>query len=174
VCVESRRSVRPSAVPLAPPPPPPCAICILKTPGLDDFSPVSFLVSPQCLLRTSPRRPSQTQRLRKLVRFSSFSLYYLRLLTAAGFFDALPPSSVLFCIVESASFDEKEKNLNLKLDKHGLPLIPQPSDDPSDPLNWPQWLKIAILLQASTMALLGPFNQAVINPGKLPLSSRCH
>lgn len=52
-----------------------------------------------------------------------------------------------------------------KVDKHGLPLIPQPSSDPSDPLNFPQWLKIAILLQVSFLAGLGPLNQAVINPG---------
>lgn len=61
-----------------------------------------------------------------------------------------------------------------KLDKHGLPLIPQPSDDPSDPLNWPQWLKIAILLQVSAVALIGPLNQAVINPAYVPLAAKFH
>ena len=30
----------------------------------------------------------------------------------------------------------------LKLDKTGLPLSPQPSDDPADPLNWPLGLKV--------------------------------
>ncbi|KAJ6514980.1 MFS general substrate transporter [Mycena vitilis] len=54
----------------------------------------------------------------------------------------------------------------LKLDKTGLPLVPQPSDDASDPLNFPQWLKVAVLLQVSFLALLGPLNQATINPGK--------
>ncbi|CAK5269839.1 unnamed protein product [Mycena citricolor] len=58
----------------------------------------------------------------------------------------------------------------LKLDRHGLPLIPQPSSDPSDPLNWPMWLKIAILLQVSFLAGLGPLNQAVINPGAFGMS----
>ncbi|KAF7297188.1 MFS general substrate transporter [Mycena indigotica] len=61
-----------------------------------------------------------------------------------------------------------------KLDKHGLPLIPQPSNDPSDPLNFPQWLKIAILLQVSFLAGLGPLNQAVINPAYVPLSLHFH
>ncbi|EIM88380.1 MFS general substrate transporter [Stereum hirsutum FP-91666 SS1] len=51
----------------------------------------------------------------------------------------------------------------MKLDLHGMPLVPQPSDDPSDPLNFAQWLKIVILLQLSIMALLGPLNQAVIS-----------
>nr|GAT59083.1 MFS general substrate transporter [Mycena chlorophos] len=61
-----------------------------------------------------------------------------------------------------------------KLDKHGLPLIPQPSSDPSDPLNFPQWLKIAILLQVSFLVGLGPFNQAVINPAYVPLGIHFH
>ncbi|CAK5284455.1 unnamed protein product [Mycena citricolor] len=62
----------------------------------------------------------------------------------------------------------------LKLDRHGLPLIPQPSSDPSDPLNWPMWLKIAILLQVSFLAGLGPLNQAVINPAYVPLAAHFH
>ena len=66
---------------------------------------------------------------------------------------------------DSAYSDSKVEERGPKLDKHGLPLIPQPSEDPSDPLNWPQWLKIAILIQVSTLALLGPLNQGVVNPG---------
>jgi hypothetical protein len=34
---------------------------------------------------------------------------------------------------------QPDPNVNsgaLKVDKYGLPLIPQPSDDPADPLNW--------------------------------------
>ncbi|KAJ7134234.1 MFS general substrate transporter [Mycena epipterygia] len=61
-----------------------------------------------------------------------------------------------------------------KLDKYGLPLIPQPSSDPSDPLNFPQWLKIAVLLQVSFIAGLGPLNQAVINPAYVPLAAHFH
>ncbi|KAK6967127.1 MFS general substrate transporter [Favolaschia claudopus] len=63
---------------------------------------------------------------------------------------------------------------NLKLDTTGLPLIPQPSDDPSDPLNFPQWLKVAILLQVSFLALLGPLNQATVNPAFVPLAAHFH
>ena len=29
---------------------------------------------------------------------------------------------------------ESESNLNVKLDKHGFPLVPQPSDNKDDPL----------------------------------------
>ncbi|KAJ6460438.1 MFS general substrate transporter [Mycena vulgaris] len=62
----------------------------------------------------------------------------------------------------------------LKLDRHGLALIPQPSSDPSDPLNFPQWLKIAILLQVSFIAGLGPLNHATINPAYVPLAAHFH
>jgi hypothetical protein len=30
---------------------------------------------------------------------------------------------------------------NLKRDENGIVLIPQPSDDVNDPLNWPRWKK---------------------------------
>ncbi|KAJ7072528.1 MFS general substrate transporter [Mycena amicta] len=63
---------------------------------------------------------------------------------------------------------------SLKLDKTGLPLIPQPSNDTSDPLNFPQWLKIAILLQVSFLAGLGPLNQATVNPAFVPLAAHFH
>lgn len=35
----------------------------------------------------------------------------------------------------------------LKLGPDGLPLIPQPSSHPDDPLNYPRWLKWLILFQ---------------------------
>lgn len=57
----------------------------------------------------------------------------------------------------------------LKLDPHGYPLRPQPSDDPKDPLNWPTWLKLSTLLQVSFLAFLGPFTQAVINAAFKPV-----
>ena len=44
---------------------------------------------------------------------------------------------------------------NTKLDGQGLPLVPQPSDDPEDPLNWPLWLKCAVLTQAALLGALG-------------------
>ncbi|CAK5267759.1 unnamed protein product [Mycena citricolor] len=58
----------------------------------------------------------------------------------------------------------------LKLDRHGLPLIPQPSEDASDPLNFPQWLKARIRSNPHAfLAGLGPLNQAVVNPALVPL-----
>ncbi|KAJ7646196.1 MFS general substrate transporter [Mycena rosella] len=71
-------------------------------------------------------------------------------------------------------YKEEGSTDGAKKDKHGLALIPQPSSDPSDPLNFPQWLKIAVLLQVSFIAGLGPLNQAVVNPAYVPLAAHFH
>jgi hypothetical protein len=89
--------------------------------------------------------------------------------------------------------DHRGSNEALRLDTHGLPLSPQPSNFKDDPLvrinifqdngqsslklkgwlfissltsiqNWPSWTKWSVLLQVGFMALLGPFNAAVANP----------
>ncbi|KAJ6527777.1 major facilitator superfamily domain-containing protein [Mycena capillaripes] len=60
--------------------------------------------------------------------------------------------------VESSSSD------GVKLDHHGLPLIPQPSDDPEDPLNWSRGQKYIIVAIASLVAFLGGFALASSNP----------
>lgn len=70
----------------------------------------------------------------------------------------------------------------LKFDKTGLPLVPQPSDDPSDPLkcvdspyarlrclrwlahSWPLRTKIGLLLLVSFIASNTPWALAVANP----------
>jgi MFS family permease len=51
-----------------------------------------------------------------------------------------------------------------KVDKHGFALLPQPSDFPNDPLNWSPALKLAVVLQVSWLAFLGPMAAAVANP----------
>lgn len=40
---------------------------------------------------------------------------------------------------------------SLKLDKNGIPLSPQPSDDPSDPLNWRMGLKVRHFVNKMTI-----------------------
>ncbi|KAI9714274.1 MAG: hypothetical protein M1820_000234 [Bogoriella megaspora] len=50
------------------------------------------------------------------------------------------------------------------------PLIPQPSNDPADPLNWPLALKIGILIQICLLGALGGLNTAIINPAYGPMS----
>ncbi|KAF7366945.1 MFS general substrate transporter [Mycena sanguinolenta] len=86
----------------------------------------------------------------------------------------VPVSSVHDTESQSLHISLGQPGESLKLDKTGLPLIPQPSNDASDPLNFPQWLKIAILLQVSFLAGLGPLNQAVINPAFVPLAAHFH
>ncbi|KAI3396559.1 hypothetical protein diail_12083 [Diaporthe ilicicola] len=53
---------------------------------------------------------------------------------------------------------------DLRLDKHGLPLSPQPSGRKDDPLNWNPALKLAVCLQMSLLAFIGPMASAVPNP----------
>lgn len=78
----------------------------------------------------------------------------------------------------SATYDEKvadaTSTTHPKLDPHGFPLRPQPTDDTLDPLNWHYWLKLAVLLQVSFLAFLGPFCQATINSAFVPLAKAEH
>ncbi|KAJ9608894.1 hypothetical protein H2200_006665 [Cladophialophora chaetospira] len=62
----------------------------------------------------------------------------------------------------------------LKLDKHGLPLLPQPTDRKDDPLNWSPALKLFVALQVSLLAFLGPMAGAIVNPAFVPLSKEFH
>ncbi|PNS18452.1 hypothetical protein CAC42_6269 [Sphaceloma murrayae] len=71
---------------------------------------------------------------------------------------------------DTSYIESAEKSPALKLDPHGFPLVPQPSDDPSDPLTWSPHLKLFILFQVSYLAFLGPFTQAVINSAFAPLA----
>lgn len=48
----------------------------------------------------------------------------------------------------------------LKTDKHGVVLIPQPSDSPNDPLNWSKWRKF---LHFGLMAFITAFTAATSN-----------
>lgn len=60
---------------------------------------------------------------------------------------------------------------NLKLAGDGRTvLIPQPSDDPEDPLNWPRKKKLAILFTMSTIAFLPEFGSATGIPAIVPQS----
>ncbi|KAJ7264475.1 MFS general substrate transporter [Mycena haematopus] len=59
---------------------------------------------------------------------------------------------------------ESSSNEAVKLDHKGLPLIPQPSDDPEDPLNWSRTQKYIIVCISSLVAFLGTFALATSNP----------
>jgi hypothetical protein len=45
----------------------------------------------------------------------------------------------------------------LQLDPFGLPLSPQPLEDPLDPLTWSRWKKIKVLIHISIMSFLSQF-----------------
>ena len=64
--------------------------------------------------------------------------------------------------------DEKSDIADFKLDKHGFPLVPQPSEHKMDPLNWSTWLKVTILIQISAVSFLSLLAASLIVS---PLSS---
>ncbi|KAJ7931296.1 major facilitator superfamily domain-containing protein [Mycena leptocephala] len=83
--------------------------------------------------------------------------------------------------LDSTSLVDSEKNVvpasdtsSLQLDRHGLPLVPQPTRFKDDPLNWPLWLKWTVLVQVGFFAFLGPFNSAVVNPSLVLLADGLH
>src|SRR3569833_1634138 len=49
-----------------------------------------------------------------------------------------------------------------RLDPHGLPLVPQPSADPMDPLNWKLWLKVMVLVEVSVLSFLALLSASLI------------
>ncbi|RDB25095.1 hypothetical protein Hypma_007426 [Hypsizygus marmoreus] len=73
--------------------------------------------------------------------------------------------------VNGAKEPVDEKDTILKLDQSGLPLLPQPTASPFDPLNYPNWLRYAILAEISLLAFLATLNVAIINPAVVPLSA---
>ncbi|KAK6849387.1 hypothetical protein PG995_013220 [Apiospora arundinis] len=75
---------------------------------------------------------------------------------------------------ESKISETRQSEGPLKVDRHGLPLVPQPSDNKDDPLNWSKALKLGILLQASLLTLMGIMGAAIINPAFVPLAAAFH
>ncbi|THV06621.1 MFS general substrate transporter [Dendrothele bispora CBS 962.96] len=78
---------------------------------------------------------------------------------------------------EESRIEDKETTLDrlryptIQLDHDGLPLIPQPTTSPYDPLNYPNWLKYTALALVSMLAFLATLNVAIINPAVVPLST---
>ncbi|KAK6389298.1 hypothetical protein LTR65_006878 [Meristemomyces frigidus] len=63
---------------------------------------------------------------------------------------------------------------HIKRDKDGLPLVPQPTDDPLDPLNWHPWIKLLVLFEVSVFTLLTLLSASVITPTFQVLSEYLH
>ncbi|KAF5366026.1 hypothetical protein D9758_006737 [Tetrapyrgos nigripes] len=74
-------------------------------------------------------------------------------------------------VVEESNALDKLRYPTIQLDPAGLPLIPQPTTSPYDPLNYPNWLKYIILALVSMLAFLATLNVAIINPAVVPLSA---
>ncbi|KAK5122143.1 hypothetical protein LTR85_004389 [Meristemomyces frigidus] len=66
-----------------------------------------------------------------------------------------------------ADLEHTEK---LKLDRHGFPLVPQPSDHPDDPLNWPKWQRVYIAVLVSIIAFTAQLGSSLINPAFVQMS----
>jgi MFS family permease len=91
---------------------------------------------------------------------------------------AAGPSSEDIEKVDSPIHDSiQEENLPAvepKLSRRGLPLIPQPSDDPFDPLNFASWRKILILLVLCIWTIIGPLNMISVASAFFPISEELH
>ncbi|KAL2826890.1 major facilitator superfamily domain-containing protein [Aspergillus cavernicola] len=72
--------------------------------------------------------------------------------------DAVPPGTVSLSI-------HSHQILHGSTTRHEgeLILIPQPSSDPCDPLNWPTWRKAVVLVCMSVYAFIGNFTSASIS-----------
>ncbi|EEU35526.1 uncharacterized protein NECHADRAFT_55517 [Fusarium vanettenii 77-13-4] len=69
----------------------------------------------------------------------------------------------------SALEDGSEPHDNLKHDPSGnIVLVPHPSDDPNDPLNWPRWKKemftVSIVIGCGCVGAVGPLLSSAIVP----------
>ncbi|KAF8998411.1 MFS general substrate transporter, partial [Cyathus striatus] len=62
----------------------------------------------------------------------------------------------------------------VKYDNIGLPLVPQPTKSPLDPLNYPMWLKLVTLAQVALIICIAALNVTIINPAVVTLSKEFH
>ncbi len=65
---------------------------------------------------------------------------------------------------EKHESNKDQQNTGLKRSAAGIILVPQPSSDLADPLNWPMWRKIIILAIVSLSGFIG-IAQATANQG---------
>jgi hypothetical protein len=62
----------------------------------------------------------------------------------------------------------------LKKSKKGVVLIPQPTEDPDDPLNWPRWKKSLILLVIAVNACTADYSAATGASALIPQAGQWH
>jgi MFS family permease len=66
---------------------------------------------------------------------------------------------------------EETTGASLKLDKRGLPLVPQPSDHKDDPLNWSMVQKYYIVFLMSSFTLMAQMSPAMLNPAFIAVAT---
>ncbi|KAF8998410.1 major facilitator superfamily domain-containing protein [Cyathus striatus] len=73
-----------------------------------------------------------------------------------------------------ASSEQSTAQIGVKYDNVGLPLVPQPTKSPLDPLNYPMWLKLITLAQVALIAFIATLNVTIISPAVVLLSKEFH
>lgn len=79
---------------------------------------------------------------------------------AWGIFEARSQPHVQGTVLLNEPSDDEARFPSLKTTKHRgktIILVPQPSDDPNDPLNWPLWVRdlISLLYGYCTLLIVG-------------------
>lgn len=69
---------------------------------------------------------------------------------------------------------EESNGAPLKLDKRGLPLVPQPSDHKDDPLNWSTVQKYYVVTLMSCFTLMAQLGAAILNPAFVLVAADLH
>lgn len=80
-------------------------------------------------------------------------------------------------LVDEAKLREKlglGPDVPLKKSKSGIVLIPQPTEDPEDPLNWPRWKKAVMLIVISVNACTADYSAATGASALIPLAQQWH
>ncbi|KAL2864587.1 putative MFS transporter [Aspergillus lucknowensis] len=83
------------------------------------------------------------------------------------------PGTVDILESERSNDPTSTSHSNLKYDRSGsvpILLVPQPSDDPNDPLNWPLWKRDLTLLALSLVAVLCATTSSIMAAGTVTLS----
>lgn len=64
--------------------------------------------------------------------------------------------------IEKIDDDEAQHSLPIQYDSNGIPLEPQPSADPHDPLNFPTWLKWSLMAILAYWSFIGTMNLIIV------------
>jgi hypothetical protein len=92
---------------------------------------------------------------------------------------SMTPDTTATMTIIDPSFDEEKMDTSMqkelpsaprKLSRRGLLLVPQPTDDSFDPLNFSRLRKVIVLAVICIWAIIGPLNMIAIAPAFFPIS----